>query len=375
MSRAGDTGSVLGRFAGRLASAEAGERFVVALAAITLSLLVGSAVILATGYDPVLFVQSLVYGAIGTQSQIAFTMRRATILILAGVAVSVAFRADVFNIGVQGQLVVGGFATAMTVLGLAPHLPEGGVGGLLLVSLGLFAGVLGGAAYAAIPGLLLAYADANEVITTIMLNFIATGVLFVLVDGPLKEPAAPAPRTPDFPEYAGFPRVLLDSGNFSVFGLLIALAAVVCVAVVLSRSAFGYDLRTSGRQAPAAAFSGVDPERTIVSTMVVSGMVAGLAGAVYTIMIVGYYQDPGVTPTFGFTGIAVSLLAANNPLAVVPSGLLFGGLAAGQQFVDVNLAVPKELVDGIVGLVVLFVATPELFRTAGRRLRTGGDRE
>ena len=82
-----------------------------------------------------------------------------------------------------------------------------------------------------------------------------------------------------------------------------------------------------------------------------------------------------MTPTFGFTGIAVSLLAANNPLAVVPSGLLFGGLAAGQQFVDVNLAVPKELVDGIVGLVVLFVATPELFRTAGRRLRTGGDRE
>lgn len=363
------------RFAGRMASAGVGERFLLAVAAIALSLVIGSAVILAAGHDPILFVQALVFGAIGTPGQIAFTLRKTTMLVLAGVAVAVAFRANVFNIGVQGQLVVGGFATAMTIILLAPHVPPGGLSGFVLVTLGLFVGILGGGAYAAIPGLMLAYAEANEVITTIMLNFIAIGVLFVLVDGPLKDPAAPAPKTVDFPEYADFPSLVFDSGNFSVIGLLIALAAVVVVAVILASTAFGYDLRTSGRQAPAAAFSGVDPERTIVSTMVFSGMVAGLCGAVYTIMVVGYYQDPGVTPTFGFTGIAVSLLAANNPLAVVPSGLLFGGLASGQQFVDVNLAISKELVDGIVGLVVLFVATPELFRMAGKRLGLGGDGE
>jgi simple sugar transport system permease protein len=375
MTRTDAVVGILEQFAGRVETAGVLERFAVALAAIGLSLAVGSAIILASGQNPVVFVQALVFGAIGTPGQLAFTLRKSTMLILAGLAVALSFRANVFNIGVQGQLVVGGFATAVTILALAPFVPGGGVGGAVLVSLGLVAGVVGGGLYGAIPGLMLAYADANEVITTIMLNFIATGVLFVFVDGPLKDPEAPAPKTVDFPEYAGFPSVLLDSSNFSLIGLLIALAAVAGVAVVLSNTTFGYDLRTSGRQAAAAAFSGVNPERTIVSTMVFSGMVAGLCGAVYAVMVVGYYQDPGVTPTFGFTGIAVSLLAANNPLAVVPSGLLFGGLAAGQQFVDVNLALPKELVDGIVGLIVLFVATPELFRMTGRRLRSGGDRE
>lgn len=374
MSRTDTMQGVLRQFAGRIATTGVLQRFAIALAAIGLSLVVGSVIILAIGQDPILFVQALVFGAIGTPGQIAFTLRKSTMLILAGLAVALAFRANVFNIGVQGQLVVGGFFTAMTIILLAPVLPDGALGGLLLISLGLIAGIIGGGLYAAIPGLMLAYADANEVITTIMLNFIATGVLFVLVDGPLKDPEAPAPKTVDFPDYVSLPSILLDSGNFSVIGLLIALTAVAIVAVVLSNTAFGYDLRTSGRQAPAAAFSGVDAERTIVTTMVFSGMVAGLCGAVYAVMVVGYYQDPGVTPTFGFTGIAVSLLAANNPLAVIPSGLLFGGLAAGQQFVDINLALPKELVDGIVGLLVLFVATPELFRMARNRMRSGDDR-
>jgi len=375
MSRTDTIRRVLGQFGGRIATTGVLQRFAIALAAIGLSLAVGSVIILAIGQDPILFVQALVFGAIGTPGQIAFTLRKSTMLILAGLAVALAFRANVFNIGVQGQLVVGGFATAMTIILLAPVFPDGALGGLLLISLGLIAGIIGGGLYAAIPGLMLAYADANEVITTIMLNFIATGVLFVLVDGPLKDPEAPAPKTVDFPEYARLPSILLDSGNFSVIGLLIALTTVAIVAVVLSNTAFGYDLRTSGRQAPAAAFSGVNPERTIVTTMVYSGMVAGLCGAVYAVMVVGYYQDPGVTPTFGFTGIAVSLLAANNPLAVIPSGLLFGGLAAGQQFIDINLALPNELVDGIVGLLVLFVATPEMFRMARNRMRSGGDQE
>lgn len=375
MSRTDTIRRVLGQFASRIATTGVLQRFSIALAAIGLSLAIGSVIILAIGQDPILFVQALVFGAIGTPGQIAFTLRKSTMLILAGLAVALAFRANVFNIGVQGQLVVGGFATAMTIILLAPVFPDGALGGLLLILLGLIAGIIGGGLYAAIPGLMLAYADANEVITTIMLNFIATGVLFVLVDGPLKDPEAPAPKTVDFPDYVSLPSILLDSGNFSVIGLLIALIAVAIVAVVLSNTAFGYDLRTSGRQAPAAAFSGVDPGRTIVTTMVFSGMVAGLCGAVYAVMVVGYYQDPGVTPTFGFTGIAVSLLAANNPLAVIPSGLLFGGLAAGQQFVDINLALPNELVDGIVGLIVLFVATPELFRMARKRMQSGGDRE
>ena len=356
----------------QLVDASVAERLVIALAALVASLLLGGAIVLAAGHNPVTVVLFLIYGAIGTPGQVAFTLRKATMLVLAGVAVAIAFRANVFNIGVQGQLVVGGFATAMTILWLAPYLPAGGLAGLVLVACGLVAGVGGGAAYAALPGAMKAYADANEVVTTIMLNFIATGVLFVLVDGPLKDPEAAAPKTLNFPDYAGFPSLLGVSDSFSLVGLAIALAAVVVVYVVMTTTRFGYDLRTTGYQAAASAYSGVDPERTVVSTMVASGMVAGLAGAVYVVMVVGYFQDPGVFPTFGFDGIAVSLLAANNPLGAVPAGLLFGALSSGRQFVDVNLDVPKELIDGIVGLIVLFVATPELFRHLGRRAGLGG---
>jgi simple sugar transport system permease protein len=261
----------------------------------------------------------------------------------------------------------------MTILGIAPHLPAGGPSGVVLVLLGLVAGIVGGGAYAAIPGLMKAYADANEVITTIMLNFIATGVLFVLVDGPLKDPAAPAPKTVNFPAYVGLPSLVTGSSSFSVLGLGLAILTVIVVYFVMTNTAFGYDLRTTGYQAAASAYSGVDPKWTIVSTMVSSGMLAGLTGGLYVIMVVGFFRDPGVFPTFGFDGIAVSLLAANNPLGVVPAGLLFGGLASAAQYIDVNLPVPRELVSGIIGLIVLFVATPELFRMAGKRLERGDD--
>ncbi|WP_135853232.1 ABC transporter permease [Halorussus salinus] len=349
------------------------ERFAIAVAATLLALFLGSVVVAAAGYDAVEFVSSLAYGAFGSSSNVAFTLRQSTMLVLAGVAVAVAFRAGVFNIGVQGQFVVGGFATAVTVLFLAPMLPEGAVGGVLLVGLGTLAAILSGGAYAALPGLMKAYADANEVITTIMLNFIASGVVFFLVDRYLRPAGASAPNTETFPEYVSLPSVVFDSPSFSVVGLGVALATVLVVYVVMARTGFGYDLVTSGHQEPAAAYSGVDPKRNVVATMTFSGMVAGLAGAMFTVMILGYYSDPSTFPRFGFDAIAVSLLAANNPLGVVPAGILFGGLDAGGQYIGFTLDVPPELVDGVVGLVVLFVATPELFRMAARRTGLGGD--
>jgi simple sugar transport system permease protein len=352
----------------RLVDVSVVERLLIALAAVVLALLVATVILVAMGFDASLFMYSLLYGAIGTPGQIAFTLRKTTMLVLTGVAVALAFRANVFNIGVQGQMVVGAFTAAMTVLGLTPYLPANGLGGFVLVVAGLLTGIVGGGAYGLIPGLMKAYADANEVITTIMLNFIATGVLFALVDGPLKAPDAAAPKTANFPAYARFPSLFTDSTSFSVIGLGIALLTAIVVYVVMTNTRFGYDLRTTGYQALVSAFSGVDSKRTIVNTMTVSGMIAGLSGGIYVVMIAGFFQDPGVFPTFGFDAIAVSLLGANNPLGVIPAGLLFGGLAAAGQYVDINSNVPKELVSGIIGLVVLFVATPELFRMSLQRL-------
>jgi simple sugar transport system permease protein len=357
----------------RLFDASGRDRLAIAVASTTLALLVGLLVVAAAGYDAAAFLGNLLYGAFGSEGRLASTLKPTTSFILAGVAVAVAFRAGVFNIGVQGQLVVGGFATAVTIVSLAPVLPTGAVGGVLLIALGTLAAIVAGGLYGAFPGILKAYAGANEIITTIMLNFIATGVVFWLVDAFFRPADTFFVRTAFFPTYAKFPSVVFDDPSFSVVGLAIALVAAGLVYVVLERTTFGYDMVTSGHQEDAATYSGVNAARTVVGTMTLSGMVAGLAGAVFVVMTLSYYSNPAGIPTYGFDAIAVSLLAANNPLAVLPAGLLFGGLESGGNYVSQSSPVPRQLIDGVIGLVVLFVAAPELFWMARERLGLGGD--
>lgn len=364
----------LDRAAGRMLRASVFERLAIATASTALALLIGVGIVAAAGYDPVQFITSLLEGALGGRSAIARTLRFSTLFILTGVAVAVAFRAGVFNIGVQGQFVVGGITTIMSIIWMAPLLPEGVVGGVALICIGTLAGTLAGGAYGALPGALKAYADANVIITTIMLNFIATGVVGYLVQNQLRGEGNAAPNTERIPEYVSFPRIVFDSSSFSIIGLGLALATVVVIYVVMERSRFGYDMVTSGHQESAATYSGVSAKRTVVSTMALSGMVAGIAGAVFAIMIQGYYTDPSGIGTYGFDAIAVSLLAANNPLGIIPAGLLFGGLESAGSHIGIYTDVPIQLIDGVIGLVILFVAVPELFRMAAVRAGFGGDR-
>ncbi|EMA55893.1 inner-membrane translocator [Halococcus salifodinae DSM 8989] len=330
-------------------------------------------IVAASGYDPVQFLANVFEGSFGDDAAIARTLKFTTIFVLTGVAVAVAFRAGVFNIGVQGQFIVGGFATVISILWLAPMVPEGTIGGIILMLVGFLAAAITGGAYAALPGALKAYTDTNEIITTIMLNFIAIGAVGWLVEGPFRGEDQAAANTERIPEYVAFPRLIYDVPDFSMVGLAIALVVSGVLSVLLVRTGFGYDIVTSGYQQSAAAYSGVDAKRMIVVTMTISGMVAGIAGAIFAIMIQGYYSTPGGIATYGYDAIAVSLLAANNPLGVIPAGLLFGGLDSATSFIGLNSDVPAQLIDGIVGLVVLFVAAPELFRMAARRTGMDGD--
>ena len=356
-----------------MARASVVERLAIATASTALALLIGVTIVAAAGYDPVRFITSLIEGAVGGRSAIARTLRFSTLFILTGVAVAVAFRAGVFNIGVQGQFVVGGFATVMSIVWTAPLLPDGVIGGVGLLLIGFVAGAGAGGAYGALPGALKAYADANVIITTIMLNFIATGFVGWLVQNPFRGEGNAAPNTERIPEYVSFPSIVFDSPGFSIVGLAIALATVAIIFVVMERSRFGYDMVTSGHQESAATYSGVGAKRTVVLTMALSGMVAGIAGAVFAIMIQGYYTDPSGIGTYGFDAIAVSLLAANNPLGIVPAGLLFGGLDSAGSHIGIYSDVPVQLIDGVIGLVILFVAVPELFRMAAERTGLGGE--
>ena len=373
-----DTGGGSDRVTGRVTRVliDAGglERVAIGVASATLALLVGLVIVAASGYSPVVFVVEMVDGIVGSERGIALTLRESSIFILTGVSVAVAFRAGIFNIGVHGQLILGGLAAVMTILYLAPYFPENAVGGWSLVVLGTVAGIVVGGLYAALPGALKAYAAANEIITTIMLNFIALGVGLYLLTGPFQGEGIQEARTDSLPEHATFPELVFSTGSFSLVGLGVALATVVGAYVLLTRTRIGYDMVTSGKQQSAARYSGVDARRTIVGTMTLSGMIAGLAGAVFGIMVLEGFVDPHGINTYGFDAIAVSLLAANNPLGVVPAGLLFGALSRGGSFIGVTTDIPSQLVDGVVGLVVLFVAAPELFRMAARRrYGRGGD--
>ncbi|MXV62135.1 ABC transporter permease [Natronorubrum sp. JWXQ-INN-674] len=351
------------------------ERIGIAIASTALALCIGLLIVAAAGHNPLLFANQLVIGSFGSERAVARTLTFSVLFVLAGIAVAIAFRAGVFNIGVQGQFIVGGFATVASIVSLAPYLPDGTVGGIVLMLVGTLAAVVAGGLYAALPGVLKAYGDANEIITTIMLNFIAIGFVGWLVAGRFSDPEATATRTERLPDNVGFPSVVFDDPNLSIVGIGATIAVVALIAVIMTRTSFGYDMVTSGHQESAATYSGVDAKRMIVSTMTLSGMVAGLTGAIFAIMIQGYFTDPSGIGNYGFDAIAVSLLAANNPVGVVPAGLLFGGLESAGSHIQINSDVPVQLIDGIVGLVVLFVAVPELFRMMAQRTGLGGDRE
>ena len=394
---------------GRLVHASAFERFLISTSALLLSVFIGALIILGAGrmtdcasaaytiavpgkfvtqfvggsavfsmgfcYDPFAVYDLLFLGALGDvlsnplNGQFATTLAETTILMFTGVAVAVAFRADIFNIGVQGQLVVGALTTGVVLAFVAPALAGLGLlATVVLLPLGLLLGAVAGGAYAAIPGALKAYADANEVITTIMLNFVATSIALFLVSREkfFKDPASFANQTVPLPDVALFPKFLFrPRDDVSLLAFAFAVVVLVGIWYLLQHTPFGYDLRTSGLQPDAAEYGGVDADRTIVSSMTLSGALAGIGGAVYVLMVLGNFQT-GV-PDYGFDGITVSILAGNNPLGVGFAALLFGVLKSGSIVVQVGSDVPPTLVGVLRGLIILFVAMPEFFRMIGRK--------
>ncbi|MFW5965236.1 MAG: ABC transporter permease [Halodesulfurarchaeum sp.] len=385
------------RHVSRLVGASTGERILISFGALVFSMLVGTMLILFAGvlaecsrpafrlfgvgfcYDPITIFDKLFLGAFGDplsagfhplNGQMATTLAETTILIFAGVSVAIAFKAGIFNIGAQGQLIVGALATAVVLLPIAPHV-TGALGTLVLLIFGLFIGGLAGGAFAAIPGWLLAYLEANEVITTIMLNFVATSLALYLVANHFKDPDSFANQTVSLPDHAQFPSLVFEPrDDFSIIALFVAILTLFAIWYLLEHTALGFDIRTSGVQPRAAAYGGVNAERTILSAMTLSGALAGIGGAVYVLMVLGNFQV-GV-PSYGFDGITVSILAGNNPLGVGFAGLLFGVLKSGSVMVDVGTDVPPELVGVLRGLIILFVAMPEFFRMLGMRFGLDG---
>jgi ABC-type uncharacterized transport system permease subunit len=388
----GDRGRVPDRIEwlfGRLVGLSTNERLAVSLAAVVVAIGLGMIVVLLAGavaacdspglvvfgfefcYDPIQVYLVLFDGAFGTRFNVAATLRWTTVFLFTGLSFAIAYKAGLFNIGAQGQFLLGSLATVVVILALEPHVPGGTPDKLVFLPAGILAGTVVGALYGWLPGYLKHRFEVNEVISTLLLNFIAQGVAFVIVDRHFSDPMIPGTTTPRLPEEAMFsPRLFPSSADFSIAVLAFALVVVVGFYWLLRRTTVGYDIRAMGTQPKAAVFGGVDERFTTVFSFVLAGGVAGLGGAVFAMMVLGRWQTGA--PPVGFDGIAVSILAGNNPIGLFPSGVLFGALESGSREIERQLGIPSDLVGVLRGLIILLVATPELFRMLGKRLDRRG---
>ena len=289
---------------------------------------------------------------------LADALVRATPLIIAGLAVAFAFRGGVFNIGAEGQLLVGAVAATTVTLATGERL------GRFSVLLALIAGALAGAAWAWIAAELKRRFHVLEIISTIMLNFIAIHLVSFLVRGPLQEPTRIYPQTSTFPVTGRLP--LLLPGTRLHFGFALAIGLAVLMAWIFKRTAFGFRVRATGASPSAARTAGlIDTDKTSLIVFLVSGALAGIAGSV-EVSGVTFALYENLSPGYGYTAIAVALIAGLNPIGIIASGLFFGVLETGASALQREFAVPSSIASVVEATLILTALTIAALR--GRHL-------
>ncbi|MCW2941326.1 MAG: hypothetical protein JWN00_4311 [Actinomycetia bacterium] len=331
------------------------------LLTIVAALLAVLPIVYLAGSDPATAYRALAHGSLGNQNAIAETLIQATPLLLGGLAVATAFHAGLFNIGVEGQLVVGGLCSA--VVGIHAPLP-----GILHLAASVAAGMAGGALWAAIPALLKAHRGVHEVVTTIMMNYLAFSLSRYLVasDGPLASTTQPSAtdRVTDSARFA-----LIWTPTRLHAGFLLALLVTALMTWYLYRTPAGFRLRITGANPTTARFHGINTRRVTVRAMLLSGALAGLAGAVEVLGLYGRYYD-SFSPGYGYDAIAVALLGQLVPFGTLVAALFFGILRAGSVELAATTGISREMIGVVSALVIGFVAVqPAVARLLARVLR------
>ncbi len=324
----------------------------VPLIAVLLALIIGAIILVLSGANPFEAYAALLEGAFGGQTAIQRTLEKATPLIFTGLAVAFAFKGGLFNIGAQGQLLMGGVFAAAVGFGIS------GLPFIIHMPLALLGGAVAGALFGAVPGWLKARTGAHEVITTIMLNFVAINITDFLADGVWKDtsPGNIVARTPRILESAEIPVIAFIPVGFLI-GCLMALATWY----ILWHTTMGYEIRTVGLSANAAKYAGIGVAYTVILTMTISGFLAGMGGSIETLGVVGRYQ-PGFNIGLGFDGITVALLGKTHPFGAIPAAILIGALRAGSSQMQFSAGVAKEITDVIIALMLFFVAADQIVR-------------
>jgi simple sugar transport system permease protein len=310
--------------------------------------------------------RALFRGSIGSVAAVSETLFAATPLILASLGVALGFQAGLFNIGAQGQMLIGGILA--TWVGIYLSLPT-----VLHLPLALIGGLIGGLIWGGIPGLLKARTGAHEVITTIMFNFIALFFVQWLLTIPLfQEPGRNNPVSAPLESTAVLPRLFGSSYRVTV-GFLVALAAVYAVYWLLYKSQIGFEFRSVGKNQAASLYAGMNVSILVTMSMGVAGALAGLAGANQVMGLEPYKATTALAGSVGFDAITVALLGRSHPVGTLWAALLFGALKAGGREMQGAVQIPLDLVVVLQALIVIFVAAPEMVRAIYRIRHEGAE--
>jgi len=315
------------------------------------------------GYDAKVAFEALWNASFKNPRAIGSWLNKACPLLFTGIAVSLSFRCNVFNIGTEGQFLLG--AVAATLVGTSLT----GLPGWLIIILMFIAGAIAGGIWGYIPGMLKARYGVSEVITTIMFNYIATQFIGYLVRGPMLDVSQTEPQSVTIAQNA-YLSYLMPETRLHI-GFFLGLIMAVLVFIWLFRTYYGYEVRAVGYNPTAARCGGINIKRTMVVAMVASGAIAGLGGAI-ELAGTSHYLFENISPGYGYTAIAVAILASSNPLGVIISSLLFGFLNAGSTAMQRAADVSASFVNIFQGVIVIFVALAELSRQRSRRAALRG---
>ena len=329
--------------------------------AIAIAVLIGAGVMLVTGHSPMTAYGALFSGAFGSTVNLSNTIANAIPLILSGLGVAIGFKSGLFNIGAEGQYWIGSMVSVW--IGYSVH----GLSPILHISLSILAGMLAAGLWAGIiPGLAKAFVGAHEVITTMMMSYIAIFLShYMLENGPMMQPGF-TPQSPVILPSATL-GMLVERTQLS-WGLVIALGACIIVYWLLYKTTLGYRLRAVGLNARAAKYAGINVPLHLVLALFISGMLAGLAGAVQMLGVQHRLYD-SFSSGYGFTAIVVALLANNNPFGVILASIFFAALSSGGQAMQIVSGVPANLTDVISGIIIFLVAIKDIIPMVQKRWR------
>jgi simple sugar transport system permease protein len=334
------------------------KSLLIPVSSVLLALIAGGIIIAVFGFNPFDAGVNLLMGAFGTPNAIGESLVKTIPLIFTGLGYALAARCGMVNIGAEGQLYMGGFLSTLAGAYIT------GLPAFIHLSLAVLAGFIAGGLWGLLAGWLKVKFGANEVITTIMLNYIAQYWVSFLVSGPMKEPPGAFPQSPPIAATAVLPRII--SGTRLHLGIFLALGCVYIFYFFLWKTTTGYETRVVGINPEAAFYAGMRPSKNILLGMFLAGGFAGLAGTC-EILGIQLRMIANFSPGYGFDGIAVALLGQNTPIGIVLAALLFGVIRAGANLMQMNSRVPVPVVSIIQGLVILFVIASGVVTILGRK--------